>query len=184
MLRGVRDEGRAIEAIDRSNGTASTSALVFEPDAGTVDLVASVWVHAGTVDWISRLFASVVALQAADSQAMAVDLASLTGSEPATSGHPVAGPRPRADEMLGIGRTVVAAGGAPSAWAGEGMLDALGFVRSAPWTVMATGDQTGISAEFPFGGSTCLVMATTQEAHPVLGHGISVRLMVRAVLLH
>ncbi len=180
VLRGVGDDGRAIEAIDRVDRTAATSALVLDPGARTVDLVASMWVHAGTVDWVSRLFSSVVALQAADAQAMAVDLASRTGSEPATSGHPVSGRRPRADDMLGVGHMVRAAGGAPSAWAGQGMVDALELVRSAPMTVMATGDPTGLSAEFPFGGSTCLVMAMTREAHPVLGHGMGLRVMLPA----
>jgi CheY-like chemotaxis protein len=176
VLRGIGDDARAIEAIDRSNRTASTSALVLEQDAGTVDLVASMWVHAGTVDWVSRLFASVVALQAADAHALADGLASSLGAQVAHSAHPVSGPRTSPDEMLGVHRAFMAASGDESSWAGRDLVATLEMVRHGPTTVLVTGDESGLTAEFPFGASTSLLVASTKEAYPSLGHGLWLRL--------
>jgi hypothetical protein len=97
------------------------------------------------------------------------NLAELTGARAAASEHPNSGQRAIPDDMLNIIRGNVApAGRPPSHYAGEDMLEALAFFQNPP-CVLATGSETGLSAELPFGDFTSLLQMKTGETN--LWHG-------------
>lgn len=156
---------------------ATTSGFLINPDEGTVDLTASMYVHSDTADWVRKCFGTVVAMQAADAQLKAELLAKLTGAEPATSAHPASGARPDLDEMLGILEDIVVPRGRePSVWQGDQMAALIEVVKSAGNTVLATGDESGLTAELPFQSETSLLTVSTREEHPQLGNGVLIRL--------
>ena len=58
-----------------------------------------------------------------------------------------------------------------SFYRGQGMLDALQMLQQPP-CVLATGDENGLSAEFPFDDQTSLLRALTYDPNPRLGNGL------------
>jgi hypothetical protein len=71
-----------------------------------------------------------------------------------------------------VGEIVEPAGRAPSRWAGSEMLDLLRVLERH--TVLATGDEEGVTAELAFEHDTALVRFQTHERHPSVGHGLLV----------
>lgn len=179
MIRGFEPTDENLAKLNALSMVASTSGFVVDPDEKTVDLAASMYVHEETADWVKRCFGAVVAIQATDAQLKAELLARATGAKPATSAHPVSGPRPELDNMLNIlEQVVVPRGHAPSAWEGDQMLAIVEAVQSAGNTVMATGGETGLTAELPFQSETSLLTVRTRERHPQLGYGVLIRLQL------
>jgi len=159
------------------NRFASLSALIPDgSDASEIRLAASMYVHRQTLPMVKRLFSIAVAMQAADAQIKGEVLAKALGARPAISGHPKSGRRPDPDDMLNVIAGMVAPlGERPSAWAGNEMREAVDQLQRFP-CVLATGDHSGLSAEFPFFEMTSLLTIRTNERHPQLGNGMLVRL--------
>ena len=135
-------------------------------------LAASMYAHDETEDWVRRTFQFAVAMQAAEAQIRAGVLAEVLGATVGATPHPVSGPRPSPDDMLDVlGDLVAPRGELPSVWAGEEMEWTLDTVRRSPHTVLATGDETGISLELPFQSRTSLLTVSTEEQNPQLGNG-------------
>jgi hypothetical protein len=171
-----------------ANAFATTSALVpSEEDPTRIELCASVFVHAETLDWVQRLFGLVVAMQAADAQIKGPQLAEVFETRLAISSHPTGGLRPEADEMLRITeQVIIPRGRAASTWRGPQMEDVLALIQENPHVILATGDQDELTAEFPFLGEdvpvtvlaqaqpleTSLFQAVTTQPNPELGHGL------------
>ena len=175
LCRGV-DAGLTTKMLNVANMSATTSALVIEPEHSRLAYRASVWVHAGTLGWLSRLFATVTMLQAVDAHAKADWLALLLGGEPDASAHPFSGGRGEPDEMLGLGHLVAFYGKQPSRWSGREQTDARAQLVPGPMASLANGDESGVSVELPFGGESCLLRSDTTDACPTLGSGMRVRL--------
>jgi hypothetical protein len=175
VLRDVPDSFLVASILDVGNAMAVTSALVHDRAAGTIDYVASQWVHAQSVTWSARLFSSVVAMQAAEAHVRAGLLAPLLGADPAFSGHPSTGDRVDADEMLGLLDVVSQYGRQPAAWAGQEMLDTFKQVRWMPGVESFTGRESGIELELRDRGHSARVTVSTEEPHPALGNGLLVR---------
>src|SRR5262249_42475373 len=117
-------------------------------------------------------FRLVVAMQATDAQIKAAMLAELTGSEMDASSHPASGPRPDFDDMLNVlEHIVVPLGAHRSSWEGEELEWTSEIVQRRQYTVLATGDARGLSAEFPFQSGTSLLTVTTEVSNPQLGNG-------------
>jgi hypothetical protein len=152
--------------------------------SGTVCLRSGATVHAGNESWLRLLFADAVALQAADARDQAGPAARLTGLPRATSAHPRSGRRPAPDEILDIvayGRAL--AGGPEGApWAGSEEFAAVA-ARLRRSGVVASGDGSGLCAEFGFGpnpgavphGDSALLRLTPGR-HPRHGSGLRLRL--------
>jgi hypothetical protein len=66
---------------------------------------------------------------------------------------------------------VVPLGAHRSAWEGEELEWTSEIVRGGLYTVLATGDAKGLSAEFPFQSGTSLLTVTTEVSNPQLGNG-------------
>ena len=79
-------------------------------------------------------------------------LADQFGGQPATSAHPVSGPRPDRDDMLNyISAIIVPAGQQPSRWAGEEMERALDLLRQI--SLFAVGEHHGGFCRIPLSRS-------------------------------
>jgi hypothetical protein len=173
MLRDFECSDKNVGIVDAIAGFATTSAYAIDIDEQTLSLTASMWMHAGTVDWVRRLFAFVTAVQAADAQVKAPMLAAVTNATVAASAHPSSGPRPDIDDTNNILEDIVAPmGREPSRWAGDDMEQALEVISTAPFNFLATGGPDGLTAEFPFQSKTALLRARTQSPHPQLGNGL------------
>ncbi|HSM33674.1 MAG TPA: hypothetical protein VK987_06260 [Anaerolineae bacterium] len=176
LLRRVADVTGAAHVIDTINGLSAGSAIVLDPDAQTIGSVASMWVHAGSRDWVARAFSVIAAIQVAQAQQQATMLAPLVEGEPAFSAHPDSGPRTEPDQMLGLLDIVKADGAARTRWAGADLVGALRQLRELPIVVLATGDEAGLAIEVTYRQTTALIRVDTDEPHPGLGNGMIVRL--------
>jgi hypothetical protein len=135
------------------------------------------WVHEGTLNWVSKVFQLVVAIQAAHASAQGELLAEAIGGTPALSAHPESGPRESPDEMLGLmEQYVVPTGQEPSRWSGSEMDAVVELVKQGQYVVFASGDEEGLTVEFPFPDGTSLLQVATDQPHPSLGNGMLVRL--------
>ena len=151
---------------------ATTSGYLVDADAGTVCLASSMYVHEETAGWVAPTFKLVCAIQAADAQIKASVLAEATGAAVAASAHPRSGTRPNLDDMLHVlEQVVVPAGEGPSAWEGEETEWTASRLRHGS-AVLVLGDESGLSAEFPFQSHTSLLTVSTRERNPQLGNGI------------
>jgi hypothetical protein len=124
-------------------------------------------------------------MQAAEVQRDAARLAELTRLEPARSHHPDSGPRPDRDDMLNlIDSAVIPRGEGPSIWPILGEFSRVAEFLNANGAI-ASADSRGLAVEFPFGetpgpailgGRSALLTVETRDRHPVLGHGLALRL--------
>jgi hypothetical protein len=176
LVEGVSDVATATRVVDDMNGVATGSALVVDPEAGTVRSVASMWVHEQTLEVVARSLSVIGAIQVAVAQDQATLLSPAIGGELALSSHPASGVRPEPDEMLGLIALVRMNGQPPSLWAGEQMEFALEQMQRLPAVVLATGDAQGVTIEVPFEQATALIQLDATWTHPQLGAGMMARL--------
>lgn len=173
LLRDFNATTENLAKVNAFAALATTSGYLVDGEAGTVQYAASMYAHAETRDWVGKTFQLIVAMQAADAQIKASVLAELTGSSVAATPHPASGPRPDYDDMLNVLEAVVAPlGQLASAWYGEEMEWITSVVQSGRYTVLATGDESGLSAEFPFQSRTSLVTVTTEAGNLQVGNGV------------
>lgn len=172
LLRDFDPTPASLAKLNALAGFATMSAHLIDEDAGTVRLAASMYAHSETERWVRKTFQLAVAMQAAEAQNTAALIAGTVGATAAATPHPVSGPRLERDDMLDVLHEIVAPyGELPSAWEGEEMEWTLDAVRRSPYTVLATGSETGMSAEFPFQSRTSLLTVTTEERNPELCNG-------------
>jgi hypothetical protein len=181
LLDGLTWSDEQLQKLMSLSFVATLSGLVRDPaDPARAQLACSVYIHAETVGWLREVMAWAVGIQAAEAHAIAEQAAALVGVQPAVSAHPQSGPRAVPDDMLNLlAATVVPAGEAASLYAGKDMAETLKRLDRPP-CVLATGDDKGVTAEFPFGGLTSLLRLKTEEANPRLGNGLLVLLEVPA----
>ena len=149
------------------NGTLS--GLVYDWSAGIVRYVTSATIHEQNQGWIQQVFAHSVAMQAAEAQAMGLYLAGQIGGQPATSAHPVSGPRPNPDDMLNW-VSVLPMAQQPSSWVGEEMESARETLTQI--SLACFGDRKAVSAEFPYLTLTSLLEVDAAYRHPLVGNGL------------
>jgi hypothetical protein len=177
VVRDLDITEEVLGKINALNTMCVTSALVADREAGSIGYAASAWVHEETLEWVCKLFQFVVAIQAAHANAQGELLAGVIGGEPAVSAHPQSGARAAPDDMLGLmEQIVVPIGQEPSRWCGPEMGAFVELEKRGPFVVFASGDDEGLTAEFPFLDRTALLQAETQQPHPSLGSGMLVRL--------
>ena len=176
LLRGVSVTEAASRAVDELNGLSGGSILAIDEDAATIRSVASMWVHEQSLDWIARSLSVIGATQVAMAQGQATTLVPMLGGEMALSSHPESGVRPQPDEMLGVLELVRMNGREGSLWAGDEMSLTLEQMQRVPAVLLATGDETGVTMEVPFGDATALIQLDTTWEHPDLGSGLVSRL--------
>ncbi len=184
VLREVPWSGAIQARVSALNMYGSLSAYCREADGRRLSLDCNVYVHHGNAAWLKRLFACAVALQAAEAEIAADMLSSLVGGAPDESGHPINGPRVVPDNMLDIIAQLFAPASAGPSACKPGEFEQALAMAPEPW-VLASGDEQGLTAEFPFtdstpavagGRGTALLIASAAEQHPRLGSGLLVRL--------
>src|SRR5439155_12297776 len=133
------------------------------PGEGTVRLHASAVVHEENAGRLRLLVLSALALQAHEAHATAEELAKRIGGEPDFSSHPRSGTREDPDEVFGvIARAYASAGRQRSPFRGDDCV-ALLNMQPQPW-LTATGDEEGITAEFPFHHAVPVASAALRRA--------------------
>lgn len=177
LVKNAGGDADALLEIGAANDQACMSAAVIDAaDPGKVRLACSTYVHESTYPWVGPLFSLAAALQAAEAHLKAEDLAGALGAEADTSTHPSAGPRPQADDILNIPGMVIREGEVPR-WLAADFDDVAKSLQQPP-CVLASGGKGGLAAEFPLGEETMLLKVSTQERHPWLGGGLSVRFVL------
>lgn len=176
LLRGVPD-GETIVACAAVMHRAALSGLVRidEDRGGNLLFASSAYVCDQMEASLGLVVALAAALQTAEAHCLMADLAQATGGEPRESAPPNEETRRHPDEMLSIIENLVAPHGVgPSVYTGPE------FTRAAEWLeqqgIFANADETGLTAEYPFGEQTSLLTLKTGEPHPVLGNGLSIQL--------
>jgi hypothetical protein len=159
------------------NRYASLSAYVADTSARTISLHASVsltddnWLLARTI----ALHA--MALQVADAHAEVEELAEAFGARATVTHHPTRGPRPAADEMVGIAEIYQQRGEGDSPFTSEELAQ-LVHLDPRPW-VMAANESHHVDAELEFApGLPSRLEMDAAERHPALGSGLHIRLML------
>ncbi len=151
----------------------SLSGPIRDPrDSARVQTAASVWVHAETKDCLGAVLAQAAIIQGDWADKEVEQLAKAVKARPAYSAHPKSGTRKQRDEILDVpSQLLIPMGQAPSRFQGQEMLDALNWLQRPP-CVLATGNEAGFCAEFPFGSFTSMLQASTDISHLVLGKGL------------
>jgi CheY-like chemotaxis protein len=178
VLRNVPDDLKTAQALGVINTGASLSAFVWETSSKKIKLRCSAIFHVENFYWLSKLFLSTVAIQAAEADRCSPVMARVFGAEVDESAHPRSGPRPHADEMLDIIEWYAQKGTAAAALSGDVFESAIEWSSSRPW-VMANADHNGLTAEFPFPGCmppTALLRVRNDQRHPILGRGLLILL--------
>lgn len=186
-LRRVPDTEQTASWIDSLNHAASLSGWVWDKERRRVKLVCSLRCDEENLARLQPMLASAMAIQCADAHMMAPDLAKLLHCGVHKSCHPSNGRRPIPDDMLFIWRDFFAGGLATASFFTDEE-----FELAAEWARQfwaAFGAAGGLTAEFPFWGSTsvlvqaalgqrsvrletALLQASCRETHPVLGRGL------------
>jgi hypothetical protein len=186
LVRGARTDPRSDLILATVARFASLSGIVRDPaDPGLLRLHSSVYIYPDLSQPCAaghlRILRLAAALQAEEANRIAAAIAEAVGGEPAESPHPLTGYRPEPDEILGLWDFCGSQRGAPSSWCGPEM-SALAAELNEPPCLMATGDEDGVTAEYPFLGESSLVTFVTNEDHPSLGPGLLVMLRLPGVM--
>ena len=180
FVRGTRTDAASDVFLATIGRFAGLSGIVRdEADPGTLKLHTSVFVHPETAAQYLRIFQTAVVLQAETAHRTAAVVAATVGGEPAESPHPVTGLRGSPDDLLALPRLLLERGGGSSAWAGREMEHVVNLFQHPP-CLMASGDEEGLSAEFPFLAESSLLTLGTSERHPALGSGLLAILRIPA----
>ena len=176
LLRGVSDQEAAADSVDSMNAMTAGSALIIDPQAGTVRSVASMYAHEQTAEMVARSLSVIGAIQVAEAEQRATMLMPTVGGELNLSSHPQSGVRPEPDEMLGLLALVRMSGQESSLWAGDQMELTLEQLQRMPIVTLASGDASGVTLEVPYGDATAMIQLETDWEHPSLGAGLVARL--------
>jgi hypothetical protein len=177
LVKHFRGTDEQMQKIGAVMAFANLSGLIRDPTDNTrLQLACSVYIDSGTLDWLKRVFSLAAVIQAAEAHILAHTLADLIGARPAISAHPKSGHRQEFDEILDIIEKMVKPDGeADSLFRGKSMLDTLQMLQEPP-CLLATGDENGFCAEFPFDEMSSLLRVSAKDSHPRLGNGMSMLL--------
>ncbi len=161
------------------NHNATLSALIPAADqSGRVQLRCSMLLYPDNQDYVGLVFATAVALQAAEAFVTASCLPERLnpGLVPAVSHHPESGERHLPDQMLEfIELAVRPQGEGESRYVGES-LENLAKDLLRPPCLFASGSADGVTAEFPHPKHSYMLRLQASERHPRLGSGLLVTL--------
>ncbi len=179
VFDGFDDCDEQVDLLNILNHSASLSAFVVAQDTpGRVRLCSSMLLYPDNEEYVRLVFATAVALQAAEAFVTASWMPGELGSGlvPAESQHPRSGERFLADQMLDfIEAGIRPHGEGSSRYAGVAM-EKLGKDLLRPPCLFASGSTTGVTAEFPHPQHSYMLRLLTGQDHPRLGAGLLVTL--------
>ena len=176
VVRELADPAGALATANTLNGLGSLGVLVVDPLRGRVTQRVSAWVDAGSLERVAPLFAMAVALGVSESARVAQLLAHAGRGTIDRSQHPGASARIHDEDRLDFDRLAAAAGRDPSRWADGSLLTASDELGQSMTARRVVASDHAFSMPIPFGADVAYLQATTTEAHPILGHGLTVRL--------
>jgi hypothetical protein len=175
VFEGFDDSDRQVTVLNLLNQSATLSAFVPESaQPGRVRLRCSMLLYPDNASYVSLVFSTAVALQAAEAfittSGFPQEIAA--GLSPAVSHHPESGERHLADEMLEfIDIGIKPHGEENSRYRGDS-LEKLGKDLLRPPCLFATGSSDGVTAEFPHPQHSYMLRLLASERHPRLGSGL------------
>lgn len=179
LLRDVAaDRVRAALALASLADAATASAAVFDPEQRTVRLWSAATAHAENAGEVGRLLSAFAALQAAEAAACVGRLAAQVDGTPDTTAHPKAGTRAATSAAVeDVEAHCLRAGVQRSPWLGGGeLLQVQSLLHRT--NAFASIDESGLTAELPFGQDTSLMNVALDARHPRLGNGLGLGLVV------
>lgn len=181
VATGYAGTEKQLALLGSQSRMATISAFVRDPkDRKKIQLACSINVHDQTEQWLSDLMSWVCSIQVTEAHLNAPILSTMGDCQLAASDHPQSGAREDLDDMLNIIEQVVAPAGAnPSAWVCDEMEKLVGILQRPP-CVMVTGDESGLTAELPFGQQTSLLRVMAGAKNPRMGNGCLVTLTLPA----
>ena len=175
VFDGFDDCDKHVGLLNILNHSATLSAFVIAQDApGRARLCSSMLLYPDNEEYVRLVFATAVALQAAEAFITASWIPGELGSGlvPAGSHHPLSGERLLADEMLGFIEAGIKPHGEGSSRYAGAVMEKLGKDLLRPPCLFASGSTTGITAEFPHPQHSCMLRLLTEDPHPRLGSGM------------
>lgn len=187
FLRNVQDSDKTYNQLNNMQFLSSLYAFIYIPSEKKIKLHSTAYVHAGNYSWVSRLLlnASGIQLYSADRYQLLMRL--FEGSEPDYTPHPVSGHRETPDGLVkDLGEYYISQGQAPIRVPRGEFANAC--KELANFSVLATPDETGLTAEFHFVGddpaiarkmagkkgvATSLFQVFVDTPHSQLGYGIN-----------
>lgn len=158
ILRDVTaDENAILELVSLRNTVSSTGATTWLPQQRCIAAHLTHYSYPGNehVDQLLPAFALLMYTEALGLIQQGT-LNDALGGTAAFEPHPSSGMRPDADELIGVtDEQVIPAGAEPNAWAGQELAAIPG--RFEQLGLLSTGDDNGITAEFPY--TSCLPAA-------------------------
>lgn len=184
LLRDVPDCAETDKLLSAFNSLGGVSGFVFDRDTGRVGLRCSAYLHVQNFDWLFPFFFCATAIQAAEANSHADEIAELLNGNLDVSSHPLSGARSTPDDMLNVIEGFFAPRGEEaSAFTSKDFQVAMNL-NPRPW-VMANASEDGFTAEFSFPGCmppTALLTINNKATHPRLGSGLSLRLRLPVTL--
>jgi hypothetical protein len=182
-VRVVEQVAATTEAVEtllaEVNRFAVGSAYVYDPQARSISTFLVGQVHAETREWRVKQVAGFAACQSGQAETEADFLARKTGGRVATWDHPVSGRRHTPDEStFFVDAFFGREGNTPSRFTDEFEFQTIADIARQGNTATLGASSTGMCIEVPFANATTLIMLSSDWAHPRLGHGLSVKLML------
>ena len=142
------NESKVQEAIAILNSTAAFNTLVWRPQERRVSLRCATCFYNEIRGWMTGIFCSGVAGDIAEAEGRAESLQKMIGGKVHSSAHPINGFRQQPDDMLNVLSLFRTGKDDVSPFYGdEKMLRVLGAFENQ---ILVTGDQSGVTMEFPF----------------------------------
>lgn len=168
-------------ALETAMDDCTFSGPVYDGENDTFRLYTAVYATGDDVGWLKRTFAAAVATQISEAHNMARLFQSQFRASPATSGHPTAGLRTHADEMLTHAEGLFhPSGDHPSKWVGDPAWEQAGWVMEREARKFESDGKTRLDAafEWPCGEGETTLEVCTDKPHKRLGNGLSATLTV------
>lgn len=173
ILRNILASQTDVEKMLGAIGTMACGAsLIYDPNNNTLDSWSSFIVHKDNSEWMTRLIVSYAILQIEEAERVSELMSTSLKGDIAKTSNPFSEPRTEPDEMLSVVPSLfVPRGQDESPWNGCDELVEIQKMFNES-NCFATGDNTSLTAEFPFNNETSMMRVITTEPHPVLGSGI------------
>ena len=170
LVRDTRTDTTSL-AISTLGRFAAMSGIVRDKVENRLRLQSSIFVDAQSARSAGRMFRLATALQAEEATRLAQGLVLLAGGKVDETAHPRTGLRTTHDDILDVREAVVVPEGRSSSkWIGKEMLQLLKELQTL--SLLATGQEEGLTAEFPFREQSSLLRLTADTPHPSLGSGL------------
>jgi hypothetical protein len=162
MVRDVPLSDRLELFIATMNAQAALNAIVLDRAARKVYLSSHFVLHRETLEWGLSLFSSAVATQAVEAGILAELFSSMGLGTDDETPHPLSGRRPEPDEMLSVVAQVYGPIGRKPSRFQAAEFEKIGKDREGP-SVLTNASGAGLTAEFPFTGTTPSVLRAAQR---------------------